>query len=127
MPNLTQTLAKAQCERLLAAVRRLRGSPAYNMEVEACSNRRRAFIAEMTGSSGPTNAVSLSSTVHGTGGIDLSDLPLLPTRKRRKRLRELVGSTVDDLQPPKTPVVTPMKRTKARKVTAVDFRPTLKP
>jgi hypothetical protein len=127
MTKLTQAQVKAQATRLLAAVRRLRGSPAYNMEVEACRNRRRAFISEMTGSSGPTNAVGLSSTVHGTGRLDLTDLPLLPTRKRRKRLRELVGSTVDDLQPAKTPVVTSKKRTRAHKVTPVDFRPTLKP
>jgi hypothetical protein len=97
------------------------------MEVEACRNRRRAFISEMTGCSPPTNAIGLSSTVQGTGGIALQDLPLLPTRKRRKRLRELVGSTMPNNVEPPSPIVTPKKKARAKNVTSIIANPRLNP
>jgi hypothetical protein len=126
MTNLTQTQVKAQATRLLAAVRRLRGSPAYNMELEQCRNRRAAFIAEMVGGA-PTNSMGTSSIVHGTGGLDLTDLPLLPTRKRRKRLRELVGSTTPNNVEPSSPIVTPKRNPRAKKATPIIVNPKLYP
>jgi hypothetical protein len=135
--NLTQAQIKAQAERLLSSVRRIRDTPAYQMELEQCRNRRKAFFAKMVYSEdAPTNSMGVSSTVQGTGAIaTLDGLPLLPTKRRRKTLRaivgELTGSQMDDLQPPTVAIRTPRRKPKAVKVrptkpTEIIFNPTLK-
>jgi hypothetical protein len=128
----------SQVDRLLEAYRRIKHTPLYQESIAFARQKKLDFLRKMIGEQEQqpvpkrlseivsTNSVGLSSTVHGTGGLDLSDLPLLPTRKRRKRLRELVGSEMNDLGVPKNPVMTPSPRMpRRRKRTPVVFNPTL--
>jgi hypothetical protein len=112
----------SQVDRLLEAYHRIKHTPLYRESIAFARQKKLDFLREMIGA--PTNVVGLSSTVLGTGGLDLSDLPLLPIRKRRKRLRELVGSEMNDLGVPKNPVMTPSPRKPKRRRTPVIFNPT---
>jgi hypothetical protein len=69
-----------------------------------------------------------SSTVHGQGAIDMADnLPLLKTRKRRRKLAELVGSMMPNNVEPSSPIVTPKRKARAKKVTPIIVNPQLNP
>jgi len=133
-----------QATRLLEARRRIANTTIYKTYLEQTRQRKQAFLqkmiggleqpttgpkrlSEILGENSPTNAMGLSSVVRGQGAISLQDLPLLPTRRRRKRLRELVGSTMNDLGLPHNPIMTPGPRKKRpTKKTSVIFNPQLK-
>jgi hypothetical protein len=132
--NQMTSLAAAQSERVLTALRRMRGTPQHSAYMADLKEGKVLFFKEMLGAAAPTNSMGLSSTTHSTGAIDTFDKPL--KRKARKRslrqilpgvFRELVGSMVGDPGVPRNPIMVPTPRKKRpTKKTPVIFNPQLK-
>src|SRR5580700_4140683 len=96
----------SQAEKVMTAYRKIKSSDLYQESIAFARQKKLEFFREMMGGGAPTNSIGLSSVVQGQGGISLRELPLLPTRKRRKKLRELVGS-INDPGVPRNPIMSP--------------------